>query len=139
MTLDLSDWPMDIDLARTFLEIVRCGSLAAAAEKLHVTQTAITARVERLARQLRNFARPDTEAPRRVNLVDLAHGAVSLLDHRMKAQDIALIRDLRVVLILLSMLESRCSSCDPAVENCSNSYRSSGGSFGGWSSGGGHK
>jgi hypothetical protein len=44
-----------------------------------------------------------------------------------------------VVLVLLSMMESRCSSCDPAVENCSNSYRSSGGSFGGWSSGGGHK
>ena len=46
MTLYVSDWPMDIDLARTFLEIVRCGSLAAAAEKLHVTQTAITARVQ---------------------------------------------------------------------------------------------
>jgi len=45
-----------------------------------------------------------------------------------------------VVLILLAMLETRCSSCDPAVENCnSNNYRSSGGSFGGWSGGGGHK
>ena len=43
---------MDIDLARTFLEIVRCGSLAAAAEKLHVTQTAITARVQKLESQL---------------------------------------------------------------------------------------
>ena len=52
MTLYLSDWPMDIDLARTFLEIVRCGSLAAAAEKLHVTQTAITARVQKLESQL---------------------------------------------------------------------------------------
>ena len=39
---------MDLDLARTFLEIVRYGSLAAAAEKLHVTQTAITARVHKL-------------------------------------------------------------------------------------------
>ena len=39
---------MDIELARTFLEITRCGSLAAAAEKLHVTQTAITARVKNL-------------------------------------------------------------------------------------------
>lgn len=37
---------MDIELARTFLEITRCGSLAATAEKLHVTQTAITARVK---------------------------------------------------------------------------------------------
>ena len=43
---------MDIDLARTFLEIVRNGSLAAAAEKLHVTQTAITARVQKLESQL---------------------------------------------------------------------------------------
>jgi hypothetical protein len=45
-----------------------------------------------------------------------------------------------VVLLLLAMLVSRCSSCDPAVENCSaGSSRSSGGSFGGFSSGGGHK
>jgi len=44
--------PMDIDLARTFLEIVRHGSLVAAAEKLHVTQTAITARVQKLENQL---------------------------------------------------------------------------------------
>ncbi|POA29286.1 MULTISPECIES: LysR family transcriptional regulator [unclassified Pseudomonas] len=43
---------MDIDLARTFLEIVRYGSLAAAADKLHVTQTAITARVQKLESQL---------------------------------------------------------------------------------------
>jgi len=43
---------MDIDLARTFLEIVRHGSLVAAAEKLHVTQTAITARVQKLESQL---------------------------------------------------------------------------------------
>ncbi len=43
---------MDIDLARTFLEIARCGSLVAAAEKLHVTQTAITARVQKLESQL---------------------------------------------------------------------------------------
>lgn len=43
---------MDIELARTFLEIVRCGSLAAAAEKLHVTQTAITARVQKLESRL---------------------------------------------------------------------------------------
>jgi len=39
---------MDLDLARTFLEIVRYGSLAGAAEKLHVTQTAVTARVQKL-------------------------------------------------------------------------------------------
>lgn len=46
-----------------------------------------------------------------------------------------------VVLLLLSVLLSRCSSCDPRVENCSSSsgYRSSGGSYGGYSGGGAHK
>lgn len=46
-----------------------------------------------------------------------------------------------VVLIVVSLLESRCSDCDPNVENCSSgsSYRSSGGSYGGYSGGGGHK
>lgn len=43
-----------------------------------------------------------------------------------------------VLLILLSVIMSRCSDCDPKVENCASS-RSSGGSFGGFSSGGGHK
>jgi Domain of unknown function (DUF4178) len=46
-----------------------------------------------------------------------------------------------VIIIVLMMLFSRCSACDPAVENCSSSSssRSSGGSFGGSSGGGGHK
>lgn len=39
---------MDINLARTFLEIVSCHSFAQAAERLHVTQTAISARVKTL-------------------------------------------------------------------------------------------
>lgn len=43
-----------------------------------------------------------------------------------------------VCIVLISML-SRCSDCDPRVENCSSGYRSSGGSYGGYSSGGGHK
>lgn len=43
---------MDIELARTFIEIARCGSFVAAAERLHVTQTAITARVQNLETQL---------------------------------------------------------------------------------------
>lgn len=43
---------VDIDLARTFLEIVRSGSFIAAGEKLHVTQTAVTARVRNLEGQL---------------------------------------------------------------------------------------
>lgn len=43
---------MDIELARTFLEIARYGSFIAAAERLHVTQTAITARIRNLESQL---------------------------------------------------------------------------------------
>lgn len=43
---------MDIDLARTFLQIVRSGSLIAAAEQLHLTQTAISARVQNLEGQI---------------------------------------------------------------------------------------
>ena len=43
---------MDIDLARTFLEIIRSGSFIATAERLHVTQTAVTARVRSLETQL---------------------------------------------------------------------------------------
>jgi hypothetical protein len=44
-----------------------------------------------------------------------------------------------LVLILFLLVISRCSRCDPATENCASSSRSSGGSFGGFSSGGGHK
>jgi len=43
---------MDIDLARTFLEIIRSGSFIATAERLHVSQTAVTARVRSLETQL---------------------------------------------------------------------------------------
>ncbi|MFY8115902.1 MAG: ATP-binding protein [Rhabdaerophilum sp.] len=53
---------------------------------------AIADRVEKLAAQLRNFARPDTETPRQVSLQDLAHGALSLIEHRLKAQEIRLER-----------------------------------------------
>ena len=48
MALCLLARSMDLDLARTFLEIVRYGSLASAAQNLHVTQTAVTARVQKL-------------------------------------------------------------------------------------------
>ncbi len=45
-----------------------------------------------------------------------------------------------VILLIVLVLFSRCSSCDPRVESCSSSsYRSSGGSWGGSSSGGSHK
>lgn len=43
---------MDIDLAKTFLEIVRTGSFIAAGERLHVTQTTVTARIRNLEGQL---------------------------------------------------------------------------------------
>ncbi|GAB2899599.1 LysR family transcriptional regulator [Paraburkholderia jirisanensis] len=43
---------MDIDLTRTFLQIVRTGSLVAAASQLNVTQTAVTARIKTLETQL---------------------------------------------------------------------------------------
>jgi DNA-binding transcriptional LysR family regulator len=43
---------MDIELARTFIDIVRSGSLVATAERLHLTQTAVTARVKNLEAQL---------------------------------------------------------------------------------------
>lgn len=43
---------MDIELARTFLHIVHSGSFIAAATKLHVTQTAVTARIQNLEMQL---------------------------------------------------------------------------------------
>lgn len=43
---------MDITLARTFLEIVAAGSFVRAAENLHVTQTAVSARVRALEEQL---------------------------------------------------------------------------------------
>ncbi|WP_394788212.1 DUF4178 domain-containing protein [Rhodoferax sp.] len=48
-----------------------------------------------------------------------------------------------LILLVFLFIVSRCSSCDPNVENCSSGgssgYRTSGGSFGGFSSGGGHK
>lgn len=39
---------MDIALARTFLEIVACGNFVRAAERLHLTQTAVSVRVQTL-------------------------------------------------------------------------------------------
>ena len=43
---------MDITLARTFLEIVDSGNFVRAAERLHVTQTAVSVRVQSLEAQL---------------------------------------------------------------------------------------
>lgn len=43
---------MDIDRARTFLEIVHCGSFLGAADRLHVTQTTVSARIRTLEEDL---------------------------------------------------------------------------------------
>src|SRR3569623_267485 len=43
---------MDIALARTFLEIVSTGSFIKAADRLHVAQTTVSARVRLLEEQL---------------------------------------------------------------------------------------
>ncbi|CBL45491.1 Transcriptional regulator, LysR family [gamma proteobacterium HdN1] len=43
---------MDIELARTFLEIMHSGSFVQAADRLHVTQTTVTARVRTLEQVL---------------------------------------------------------------------------------------
>src|SRR6185437_415364 len=43
---------MDIELARTFLEIVSTGSFIRAAERLHVGQTTVSARIRLLEQQL---------------------------------------------------------------------------------------
>jgi ribosomal protein S27E len=44
-----------------------------------------------------------------------------------------------VIIFVLIEMRSCTRSCDPQTENCSSSARSSGGSYGGYSSGGGHK
>jgi DNA-binding transcriptional LysR family regulator len=44
---------MDIELARTFLAIVAAGSFVRAAERLHVSQTTVSARIRSLEDQLR--------------------------------------------------------------------------------------
>jgi LysR family transcriptional regulator, flagellar master operon regulator len=43
---------MDITLARTFIEVLASGSFGAAAERLHLTQTAVSARIKALEDQL---------------------------------------------------------------------------------------
>ncbi|GAC1418325.1 MAG: LysR family transcriptional regulator [Burkholderiaceae bacterium] len=43
---------MDIDLARTFIDVARSGSFGATADRLHVSQTTVTARIRNLEMQL---------------------------------------------------------------------------------------
>lgn len=44
---------MDTELARTFLAVVNAGNSVAAAERLHVTQSTVSARIQTLEQQLR--------------------------------------------------------------------------------------
>ena len=44
--------PMDIELARTFLEVVASGSFVSAADRLNLTQTAVSARIRSLEDQI---------------------------------------------------------------------------------------
>jgi uncharacterized protein involved in exopolysaccharide biosynthesis len=55
---------MDINLARTFLAIVETRSFQRAAERLHVTQTSVSARVRTLEDLLRRklFVKPSKES-----------------------------------------------------------------------------
>ncbi|WP_448191609.1 LysR family transcriptional regulator [Azospirillum sp. sgz301742] len=55
---------MDLDLARTFLEVVTSGSFIAAAERLHVTQSTVSTRIRQLEELLgcRLFVRNKTGA-----------------------------------------------------------------------------
>ena len=55
---------MDIDQARTFLAVAHHGSFVAASESLHITQTAVSARIRQLETQLdaRLFVRDKTGA-----------------------------------------------------------------------------
>lgn len=47
---------MDIVLIRTFLEVIQSGSFIRASEQLHVTQTAVTGRIQTLEESLGLFA-----------------------------------------------------------------------------------
>ena len=55
---------MDLDLARTFLEVATAGSFVAAAERLHVTQSTVSTRIRQLEELLgcRLFVRNKTGA-----------------------------------------------------------------------------
>lgn len=72
---------MDINQALTFLEIIRSGSFVAAAEKLHVTQTTVTARIQNLEKQLgcRLFTRNRSGATTTLNGEKFIEHAVAIV------------------------------------------------------------
>ncbi|UZE96966.1 LysR family transcriptional regulator [Alkalimarinus alittae] len=76
---------MDVELARTFLEIMSAGSFLEAADRLHVTQTAVTARISSLEAKLdcKLFVRNRSGAkltPDGERFVDYATSLVQLWD-----------------------------------------------------------
>lgn len=87
---------------------------------------AILRRVEQLASDLRNFARPDSETPRHVNLNDIILGAVSLIEHRLKAVGVTLersappvpvlvqVRPNRLEQVIVNLLSNALDSCEEA-------------------------
>src|SRR5690606_23545315 len=79
---------MDIELARTFLEVIRSGSFVAAAVRLHVTQTTVTARIGRLEEQLNCslFVRNRSGARLTPDGERFSHYAVQLLQTWEKAR-----------------------------------------------------
>lgn len=76
--------------------------------------SAITDRVATLAAQLRNFARPDREKPRPASLQDVVTGALSILDHRLRAAGVPLERSFPVSPV---MIEVRVNRLEQVVVN----------------------
>lgn len=74
----------------------------------------IVERVERLAGELRNFARPDPGKPRIVSLQDLINGAIPLVEHRIKAQGVELRRFLPEKPVLV---EARANRLEQVIVN----------------------
>src|SRR5579872_5114142 len=48
----ISALPMDTELARTFLAVIEAGSFVDASQRLHVTQSTVSSRIQRLEEQL---------------------------------------------------------------------------------------
>ena len=76
--------------------------------------SAITDRVATLAAQLRNFARPDREKPRPASLQDVVTGALSILDHRLRATGVSLERSFPEQPV---MIEARVNRLEQVVVN----------------------
>ena len=74
---------MDLQLIKTFLEVAETGSFAAASERLFVTQSAVSLRVQRLEDQL---GRPCSSAQRAGVILTAGGARISRLCHPDPAQ-----------------------------------------------------